>query len=119
MHAYTVAKPGVVALTGSSAQELAPHLARVTAVTPGPTLTPGNALGMFGDKSRMAEAEQANAARLPMKKAILPEDLVAAILYFASDDSRYVTGQTLAVDGRALLGDRGLFFHNAPAAYVF
>ena len=117
-HAYTVAKHGVVALTGSSAQELAPHLVRVNAVAPGPTLTPGNALAMFGDGAKMDEARQANAARLPMKQAILPEDLAAAILYFASDDSRYVTGQTLAVDGGALLGDRGLFFHNAPAAYV-
>jgi NAD(P)-dependent dehydrogenase (short-subunit alcohol dehydrogenase family) len=117
-HAYTVAKHGVVAITGSSAQELAPHLVRVNAVAPGPTLTPGNALGTFGDKSRIDEAEQANAARLPMQKAILPEDLAAAMLYFASDDSRFVTGQTIAVDGGILLGDRGLFFHNAPAAYV-
>jgi len=117
-HAYTVAKHGVVALTGSAAQELAPHLVRVNAVAPGPTLTPGNALGTFGDKSKLDEAEKANAARLPMKKAILPEDLAAAILYFASDDSRYVTGQTLAVDGGILLGDRGLAFHKAPASYV-
>jgi len=117
-HAYTVAKHGVVALTGSSAQELAPHLVRVNAVAPGPTLTPGNALAMFGDGSKLDEAGQANAARLPMKQAILPQDLAAAILYFASDDSRYVTGQTLAVDGGSLLGDRALLFHNAPADYV-
>lgn len=90
MH-YAAAKAGVIALTKSLARELAP-LVRVNAIAPGYIETPLHA-GMS------PEARQAVIDSTPLKRFGRPEDVARAALFFAGDDSDFVTGQTLVVDG--------------------
>ncbi|MCL5961519.1 MAG: 3-oxoacyl-ACP reductase FabG [Chloroflexi bacterium] len=90
MH-YAAAKAGVIALTKSLARELAP-LVRVNAVAPGYVESALHA-GMSPD------ARQAVIESTPLKRFGRPEDVARAVLFFASDDSDFITGQTLVVDG--------------------
>jgi 3-oxoacyl-[acyl-carrier protein] reductase len=90
MH-YAAAKAGVIALTKSLARELAP-LVRVNAVAPGYIET-----ALHAEMS--PEARQAVIETTPLKRFGKPEDVAQAVLFFASDDSDFITGQTLVVDG--------------------
>jgi len=90
MH-YAAAKAGVIALTKSLARELAP-LVRVNAVAPGYIET-----ALHAEMS--PEARQAVIQTTPLKRFGKPEDVAQAVLFFASDDSDFITGQTLVVDG--------------------
>ncbi|MBL8381939.1 MAG: SDR family oxidoreductase [Burkholderiales bacterium] len=89
---YTAAKGGVAALTRSMAVEFAPARVRVNAVAPSATMT-----------ERLKKLVQANPAvnRLAASHllgTITPEDIASAVLYLASDESRAMTGQVMAVD---------------------
>ncbi len=92
--AYTAAKAGVNGLTRAASFELAARRIRVNAICPGVIVTPM----MHGDDPPEAHLEQA-ARSQPWPEAGLPEDIANAALFFASDESRFVTGQALAVDG--------------------
>jgi NAD(P)-dependent dehydrogenase (short-subunit alcohol dehydrogenase family) len=96
-HAYTAAKHGVIGLTKSVANELAPNGIRVNAISPGNTVTAMTA-GVTGNASDLEATNERIASMSPLGYAGLPEDIAAAALYLASDDSRYVTGHTLVVD---------------------
>lgn len=89
---YAAAKAGVIGLTKSVARELAPRGIRVNAIAPG-----------FIRTDMTAELSEAvcDAAKqqIAMREFGDPADIAAAVAFFASDDARYVTGQTLAVDG--------------------
>ncbi|MDP2232129.1 MAG: 3-oxoacyl-[acyl-carrier-protein] reductase, partial [Actinomycetota bacterium] len=89
---YAAAKAGVIGLTKSVARELAPRNVRVNAIAPGFIGT-----DMTADLSD-AIKETAK-AQIAMREFGEPDDVAAAVAFFASDDARYVTGQTLAVDG--------------------
>ena len=95
--AYAAAKAGVIMLTKTLARELGPHGVTVNCVAPGTFLTPISA------SSRTPEQVQEHLEH--RKKTVVLgrigtlEELTSAILFFASDDSSYVTGQTLNVDG--------------------
>jgi NAD(P)-dependent dehydrogenase (short-subunit alcohol dehydrogenase family) len=94
MHAaYGAAKAGLMALVKSAAVELGPAGIRVNAVAPGAVWTP-RISALLGEEGR-----ERNAKLAPLRRVALPEDIAAALLYFASDLSSYVTGQTLVVDG--------------------
>ncbi len=97
-HAYTAAKHGVIGLTKSVANELAPFGIRVNAISPGNTVTAMTASVRGGDNIDLAATEERIAAGSPLGYAGLPEDIAAAALYLASDDARCVTGHTLVVD---------------------
>lgn len=97
-HAYTAAKHGVIGLTKSVANELAPFAIRVNAISPGNTVTAMTASVRGGDPADLAETNARIAASSPLGYAGLPEDIAAAALYLASDDARYVSGHTLVVD---------------------
>ena len=95
---YSAAKGGVVALTRQMAIDFAPHNIRVNAIAPSEVRTP-----MFlGFISRSPDPEQTMrelVARIPLGRVAEPEELARAALFLASEDSSYVTGVTLPVDG--------------------
>ena len=94
-HVYTMAKHGVIGITKSAASELAGYGIRVNAVAPAGTVTPmTDALGDNNPETTAALIAEAS----PLGIACMPEDIAAAILYLLSDEARYVSGHTLAVD---------------------
>lgn len=92
MSGYVTAKWGVRGLTRTAALELGPYGVRVNAVHPGQTNTPMTA-GVEFDTSGIA-----------LGRVGEPEDIARAVVFFASDDSSFVTGAELAVDGGQLAG---------------
>jgi NAD(P)-dependent dehydrogenase (short-subunit alcohol dehydrogenase family) len=97
-HAYTAAKHGVIGLTKSVANELAPNGIRVNAISPGNTVTAMTAAVTTGDAANTEAATERIAAMSPLGYAGTPDDIAAAALYLASDEAKYVTGHTLVVD---------------------
>lgn len=89
---YAAAKAGVIGFTRSLARELAPFHVAVNAVAPGYTRT--QALDRLP-----AEIVQKAIAEIPLGFVGEPEDIAHAVAFFASDESRYITGQTLLVNG--------------------
>src|SRR5215469_14513380 len=92
--AYVASKGGGRSLTHAMALELAPHAIRVNAIAPGPTLT-GLTRASYADPDR----RRATIAQIPLGRLGDPQDLVGAVLFLASDESRWVTGSTVTVDG--------------------
>jgi len=115
--AYSVAKGAVVHLSRLAAAALAKHAIRVNAICPGliPTSIFGRALGdSIADADRRARdiGERAHGWQ-PLRIAGSPEDIGYAVAYFASDLSRFVTGQFLAVDGGITVGPRAAWEESA------
>lgn len=97
---YVAAKHAQVGLMRAVATEVAPRRIRVNSLHPGPTST------TFQDEIEMAatglaqhEAAAVFDDLLPLKRHATPEEIAAAVLYLASDESAFVTRTTLAVDG--------------------
>lgn len=95
---YAGAKGGVVAFGKTLAREVARHGVTVNSVCPGPTDTPllAGLLGAGEDSAKMVEALR---RAVPMRRLGRPEDIAAAVAFFASEDAGYITGQTLSVSG--------------------
>jgi len=95
---YTAAKGGIVTMTRALALQLGPHRIRVNAIAPGAVLTERV-------RAFMASGNDSGPDETLVKRHILglgePEDVARVALFFASDDSRWVTGQILPVDGGA------------------
>ncbi|PYN73637.1 MAG: beta-ketoacyl-ACP reductase [Candidatus Rokuibacteriota bacterium] len=90
---YSASKGGVVAMTRAMALELAPHRIRVNAIAPGLTDT---AQPRYGN----SEEELAAMARaVPLGRMAHPDDIADVAVFLASENSRYVTGQTLHTNG--------------------
>ena len=108
--AYGVAKAGVIHLSKLAAAELAAHNIRVNAICPGVIVTPifGVAIGLERKAADQMAASLVEAAgqMQPIRRAGAPEDIAKAALYFASDDSSFVTGTHQVVDGGILVGPR-------------
>ena len=118
-HAYTAAKHGVVGLTKSVANELAPYGIRVNAISPGNTATAMTAAAITGDHSNVDAAAERIGQGSPLGYAGLPADIANAALYLASDESRYVSGHTLVVDaGQTSSGMVQQRFHQARGGTV-
>jgi glucose 1-dehydrogenase len=92
--AYVASKGGGRSLTHAMAVDLAAHGIRVNAIAPGPTLT-----GLTRASYTEPEARRATEALIPLGRLGQPDDLVGAVLFLASDESRWVTGSTVTVDG--------------------
>ncbi len=115
--AYSVAKGAIVHLSRVAAAALAKDGIRVNAICPGliPTSIFGRALGeSIADADRRARdiSERAHGWQ-PIRIAGSPEDIGNAVAYFASDLSRFVTGQFLAVDGGITVGPRSAWEESA------
>jgi NAD(P)-dependent dehydrogenase (short-subunit alcohol dehydrogenase family) len=92
--AYVASKGGGRSLTHAMAIDLAAHGIRVNAIAPGPTLT-----GLTRASYTDPEARRATEALIPLGRLGQPDDLIGAVLFLASDESRWVTGSTVTVDG--------------------
>ncbi len=104
-HPYSAAKAGVINLTRSAAAEVASDKIRVNVICPGGILTPmfvGG--GGFGHDDEAIEA--AMAGLQPIARAGRPEDIAAMALFLASDDSEWITGTMMVVDGGALVAHK-------------
>lgn len=91
---YGAAKGGILQLTRAIAEEWSSRGITCNAIAPGFVPTPLTA-SVFNDPERAARL----AAQTAVGRNSLPEDLAGAAVFFASNASAYVTGQTLAVDG--------------------
>lgn len=89
---YCSSKAGMIGLTKSLAKELGSRNVLVNAIAPGFVITP------MTDK---LNEEQKNAflKSIPLQRSATPEDIANGVMFFASDDSSYITGQVLRVDG--------------------
>jgi NAD(P)-dependent dehydrogenase (short-subunit alcohol dehydrogenase family) len=92
--AYGTSKAAVVGLTRQLAVQFARHRVRVNAVCPGPIQTP-----ILDPFFTDPDVKQRFAARIPIGRMGLPDDVVNLCLYLASDESTFVTGAILMIDG--------------------
>lgn len=106
---YAASKMGVVGITQSLAKELAPMGITVNAIAPGIIETDmwkyndkawGNLLGDYEEGELIEEWVNKN---IPMKRAGTPDDVAGLVLFLASTDADYITGQTINVDGGLIM----------------
>jgi 2-keto-3-deoxy-L-fuconate dehydrogenase len=100
---YNASKAALVALTNAVAHELGHLGVRANCVAPGQTLTPEDRALMAEDAGE-ALLQREYLRRIPLRRAGTPRDQAAAVLFLASDDAAWITGQTLIVDGGELGG---------------
>lgn len=91
--AYVASKHGIVGLTRTAALECASGLIRVNAVCPGVIHT------AMVDRLTSAHPDVDFVAREPMRRMGTPAEVAAAVIWLCSDQSSFVTGQAIAVDG--------------------
>jgi NAD(P)-dependent dehydrogenase (short-subunit alcohol dehydrogenase family) len=96
-HTYSAAKAAIIGLTQSVAAELWPHGVRVNAIAPGKITTPMTLALRAGD-GQPAQPDDTRDVLLGERKG-QARDIAAAAAYLASDDARFVTGESLRVDG--------------------
>jgi NAD(P)-dependent dehydrogenase (short-subunit alcohol dehydrogenase family) len=92
---YCGTKGAVLAFSRAVAMEYARKGIRVNTISPGAGRTPMHARLIDGDTEAWRQVEEA----IPVGRSCYPEDLARAALFFASDDSKYITGANLMVDG--------------------
>lgn len=95
MPAYAAAKGGVVAITKQMAMDYAPNNIRVNCICPGFVHTPLTNPKIEGKPEKLREYNES----VPLGRIGQPEDIASAALFLASDDSSFITGVALPVDG--------------------
>jgi len=95
---YPATKAAVVSLTKQMAIEWGEHRIRANAVGPGLVVTEGSAANHSGGRS------PERAKNIPLRRVGVPEDIADVVSFLCSDDARYVTGQTIFVDGGITAG---------------
>jgi 3-oxoacyl-[acyl-carrier protein] reductase len=94
---YAAAKAGIIGFTRATAKELASRNITVNAVAPG-------FIDTEMTKKLPEEKRQEMAAKIPAGFLGTPNDVAEAVLFLASDEARYITGQVITVDGGISLG---------------
>ena len=94
---YAASKAGINGFIRAAALELSKHGITINGVEPGHVMTPG------AEKQYNSEFKQAVEAMIPLGRLATPEDIARAVLFLASDNSAYMTGQTFIVDGGVTL----------------
>ena len=104
---YCASKAAVISYTQSAALAMAPHGIRVNAIAPGVIDTPMwsqvDALFARYEGLQPGEKKAAVGKAVPLGRMGMPHDIAGAAVFLAGDESRYVTGQTLNVDGGNVL----------------
>jgi 2-hydroxycyclohexanecarboxyl-CoA dehydrogenase len=93
---YSAAKGGLIAFTKTIARETARHRINVNCVCPGPSDTP-----LFQNEFAAKSPKLAESLKrvIPWGRLGVPEDVAPAVVFLASDDAGFITGQTLSVSG--------------------
>jgi 2-hydroxycyclohexanecarboxyl-CoA dehydrogenase len=93
---YSAAKGGLIAFTKTIARETARHRINVNCVCPGPSDTP-----LFQQEFAAVSPKLAESLKrvIPWGRLGVPEDVAPAVVFLASDDAGFITGQTLSVSG--------------------
>ncbi len=93
---YSAAKGGLIALTKTVAREVARYRINVNCVCPGPSDTP-----LFRNEFAAASPKLAESLKrvIPWGRLGVPDDVAPAVVFLASDDAGFITGQTLSVSG--------------------
>jgi 2-hydroxycyclohexanecarboxyl-CoA dehydrogenase len=94
---YSGAKGATIAFTKTIAREVARNGVTANTVCPGPTDTPMLEQVMAGESG--AKLIEAMRRAVPMKRLGMPEEVAAAVAFLASEEARFITGQTLSVSG--------------------
>jgi len=100
--AYTPSKAGVIGLTRLLAVEWAKYGIRVNALSPGPVMTP-----LQREAYPTEKLLEARNKAIPMNRHGTPEEMARVAIFLASDDSSYITGEDIKVDG----GSQASMFH--------
>jgi NAD(P)-dependent dehydrogenase (short-subunit alcohol dehydrogenase family) len=95
-HSYGSFKAGLIKLTESAAQVLGPDRIRVNAIAPGWIITPMLVGSLPGE---WEDAQAIGATAQPYPRHGTPEDIARCALFLASDESEFITGVTIPVDG--------------------
>jgi NAD(P)-dependent dehydrogenase (short-subunit alcohol dehydrogenase family) len=97
---YVTAKHAQVGMMRAAAKELTPRRIRVNSLHPGPTSTPfQDSIEMRATGLGQAEAAAVFDDLVPLARHATPAEIAKTVVYLASDDSAYMTGATVAVDG--------------------
>lgn len=91
---YVASKGAIVALTRSLARELGPKSIRVNAIAPGLVMSE-----QVQDHADWKDSGAAIVGQRALKRESVPQDMVGVLLFLATDDSGFMTGQTMVVDG--------------------
>ncbi len=97
---YTTSKAAVIGLTRGLARELGRDRIRINALAPSAVITEGTR-EFFGDK--LDRALDTIKAGQTIQRNLMPADLVGTVMWLVADDSGFVTGQTIAVDGGTVM----------------
>jgi NAD(P)-dependent dehydrogenase (short-subunit alcohol dehydrogenase family) len=100
---YNASKAALVALTKAAAHEWGHWNIRANCVAPGQTITPEEEIEIAADPEE-ARLQREYLRRIPLQRAGVPRDQAMAVLFLASDDAAWISGQTLIVDGGELGG---------------
>ena len=96
---YVASKGAIFAFTRALARELSGTEITVNTITPGYTLTEGTQ--RMTDPEMVAQIQAGVLDQQIIKRSEVPADLVGTVLFLASDDSDFITGQTINVNGGA------------------
>ena len=94
---YVASKGAVIAMTRVLAKELGGDNVLVNTIAPGFTLSDG----VLSNQTQVEQLQEVSAKARVLVRDQYPEDIVGAVLFFASDQSAFITGQSLVVDGGA------------------
>lgn len=92
---YSATKGAVDAVTRVLASELGPRKIRVNSINPGMVETEGTKTGGFLESDLRKETEE----KTPLRRIGLPKDIAPAVLFLASDDAAWITGESLVISG--------------------
>lgn len=95
---YSAAKGGVIAFTKALAKEMGSYGIRLNSVAPGPTETPALKIGIEKNKY-VAEEMRKLKKQTPLGRYGKPEEVADLVLFLASDESAFITGQVIGIDG--------------------